>query len=128
MDRIEALFGLLTGGSEGVRTWNAYQKIDKHLSRLFEAADLGGANLEGANLFTADLRGANLQGANLMETILWKAHLPGADLSGANLWRAAGTKRVVRTLAKASGRKVTSTMSGISNKVKSVWNRSDPPQ
>ena len=44
------------------------------------SADLGGANLYGADLRGADLRGANLYGANLRG-----ADLGGANLRGANL-------------------------------------------
>jgi hypothetical protein len=48
-------------------------------------ADLGGANLRGANLGDADLGGANLRGANLGDADLGGANLGGANLRGANL-------------------------------------------
>jgi len=46
-------------------------------------ADLRGANLGGANLRDADLRGANLGGANLRDADLRNADLRGANLGGA---------------------------------------------
>jgi len=48
-------------------------------------ADLGGANLWGADLGGADLWGANLRGANLRGADLWGANLRDANLGGANL-------------------------------------------
>ena len=51
-------------------------------------ADLVGANLRDANLRGADLVGANLGGANLVGANLVGANLRGADLVGANLWGA----------------------------------------
>jgi hypothetical protein len=48
-------------------------------------ADLGGANLGGANLRGAYLGGANLGGADLGGADLGGANLRGADLGGANL-------------------------------------------
>ena len=50
-----------------------------------EGADLGGANLRGAELEGANLRGANLGGANLEDANLGSANLRGADLISANL-------------------------------------------
>lgn len=53
-------------------------------------ANLGGADLEGANLRDANLKGvylrdANLEGANLRDANLGDANLRDADLVGANL-------------------------------------------
>jgi hypothetical protein len=48
-------------------------------------ADLGWANLRGANLGEANLRGANLRGANLGEANLRGANLRGATLRWATL-------------------------------------------
>jgi hypothetical protein len=56
-------------------------------------AYLGGANLRGANLGGADLRGANLGGADLGGANLWGADLGGAYLGGANLW---GANNIIR--------------------------------
>ena len=70
----------------------------RHLSGDWRLADLGRANLMGANLRQANLAGANLRranlkGANLCEAILIdvnfrEAKLEGADFRGANLMRA----------------------------------------
>src|SRR6185437_10562111 len=54
-------------------------------SANLEGANLGGANLEGANLEGAYLRGAYLEGANLEGANLEGAYLRGAYLEGANL-------------------------------------------
>ena len=51
-------------------------------------ADLSGADLREADLSGADLRGANLYGANLSEADLGEANLRGANLSEANLYGA----------------------------------------
>ena len=48
-------------------------------------ADLGGANLHGACLYDADLRDADLGGANLHGACLYDADLHGAYLGGADL-------------------------------------------
>jgi hypothetical protein len=48
--------------------------------QVIKIALKSGANLEGANLWSANLEGANLEGANL-----WSANLEGANLEGANL-------------------------------------------
>ena len=48
-------------------------------------ADLGGANLSGADLGGANLSGANLSGADLCDANLRGADLRGADLCDANL-------------------------------------------
>lgn len=53
-----------------------------------ERANLGGANLCGADLREADLRGANLCGANLRGANLGGANLRGADLREADLYGA----------------------------------------
>jgi hypothetical protein len=53
------------------------------LKKCVEDANLGGADLEDANLGRADLGGADLEDANL-----WGADLGGADLEGVNLGRA----------------------------------------
>ena len=54
-------------------------------SALIIAAIKSGANLSGANLYSADLRGANLYSADLRGANLSGANLTGANLSGANL-------------------------------------------
>lgn len=56
--------------------------------KLLSKANLGGANLEGANLRSADLGGANLGGANLRSADIGGAYLGGANLYGANLYGA----------------------------------------
>nr|DAS38420.1 MAG TPA: pentapeptide repeat protein [Caudoviricetes sp.] len=48
-------------------------------------ADLGGANLSGADLCDANLRGADLRGADLCDANLCDANLSDADLCDANL-------------------------------------------
>ena len=48
-------------------------------------ADLAGAHLRGATLFSADLAGAHLQHANLTGASLINANLTGASLQAANL-------------------------------------------
>ena len=50
-----------------------------------QRANLRSANLGGANLSGADLRYANLSGANLKDANLYYANLTGADLTGADL-------------------------------------------
>jgi uncharacterized protein YjbI with pentapeptide repeats len=57
-------------------------------SANLEGANLGGANLEGANLEGANLYSANLGGANLYSASLGGANLKGASLYSANLGRA----------------------------------------
>ncbi len=60
----------------------------------FSAFELGGAQLDGANLVRArfgreqDLYGTSFKGANLWGAVLTQAELGGADLSAANLNRA----------------------------------------
>ena len=56
-----------------------------------KCANLGGANLGGADLYRANLTGANLKNAylwdaNLTGAILWGAILWGANLTGASLY------------------------------------------
>ena len=51
-------------------------------------ADLSGADLSGATLYSADLSGADLFGANLSGANLIGATLYSADLSGATLYSA----------------------------------------
>ena len=58
---------------------------DAVYAALEARADLGDANLRGANLGGADLRGANLGGADLRGANLGDADLRDADLRGANL-------------------------------------------
>lgn len=53
-----------------------------------KGADLSGANLGEANLRGADLSGANLRGAYMKEANLWGANMNNAQLGGANLNRA----------------------------------------
>ena len=50
-----------------------------------QRANLRSANLGGANLSGADLRYANLSGANLKDANLYYANLTGANLTGADL-------------------------------------------
>ena len=50
-----------------------------------ERANLGGANLEGADLWQANLQEANLRGANLQGACFWHADLREANLVGTNL-------------------------------------------
>ena len=65
------------------------ETIDDALTAAVKSgADLGGADLIGANLCVADLRGANLGGADLIGANLYGANLSGANLGGANLRRA----------------------------------------
>jgi len=52
---------------------------------LASGANLGGADLRGADLLGANLGGADLRGANLLGANLGGADLRGADLLGANL-------------------------------------------
>ncbi len=80
---------------EGVKAWNQWREEDPAIM-----ADLGGANLRGANLervdlvesnlweadlVEADLRNATLEGAHLWEASLERANFWGANLEGANL-------------------------------------------
>ena len=51
-------------------------------------ADLTGAELVRADLFSANLARADLTGANLYRADLFSANLARADLTGANLYRA----------------------------------------
>jgi esterase/lipase superfamily enzyme len=76
---------------QGVDAWNAWRKPS--ITPDLREADLGGANLSGANLHEADLSGGNLSRANLREADLSggnlrRANLREADLSGANLHEA----------------------------------------
>ena len=64
------------------------QKLKDTNECLF--CDLGGANLESAdvmnaNLYRADLAGANLRGAAMVNADLRNAFLMGADLGGAQM-------------------------------------------
>jgi len=61
-----------------------YESIKDCLGRN-KKADLGGADLVGANLGGADLVGVNLRGADLWGANLGGANLWGADLVGVNL-------------------------------------------
>ena len=75
-----------------------YEKENNTLKDTVEKAienraNLGGANLKGADLYGAnlkgaDLYGANLEGANLKGADLYGANLKGADLGGADLYGA----------------------------------------
>ena len=63
--------------------------IKKTLSEaVLRGANLGIADLRGANLSEAVLSGADLSGADLGRADLSEANLSGANLSGANLDRA----------------------------------------
>lgn len=88
---------------EGVEAWNAWREENPDAEIDLRGADLGRANLSGADLEDADLYGAylleaNLSGAdlgysNLSGAILSNSNLSGADLgradlSGAYLWEA----------------------------------------
>ena len=80
---------------EGVDVWNAWRGQDWTIQPDFceanlSGADLGRADLRGANLIEvnllgADLHEANLNGAYLREACLAEANLAGADLGGAKL-------------------------------------------
>ena len=58
---------------------------DNSVAITLAAANLGDANLRGADLGDADLGDANLHGANLGDADLRAANLYGADLRGADL-------------------------------------------
>jgi hypothetical protein len=71
-------------GEAGMTTRQMLEKATFSRENL-RGADLGGANLRGADLYGADLGGANLRGADLYGADLRGANLRGADLYGANL-------------------------------------------
>ena len=58
---------------------------DVDLAASLKKANLGSANLEGANLGRANLGSSNLEGANLGRANLGSSNLKGANLKGANL-------------------------------------------
>ena len=58
---------------------------DTLIEAVKRGADLGDANLRGANLVCANLVGTNLRGANLGDADLGGANLRGANLGGADL-------------------------------------------
>ena len=62
-----------------------YLAVDVNGYKIEPGAKLGGAILDGADLFCVDLSGADLRGAKLSRSDLFKANLSGADLSHANL-------------------------------------------
>ena len=62
-------------------------RADLHYTN-FNGADLTGASLIRADLFFASLIGADLIGANLIGADLYFADLSGADLTGADLFSA----------------------------------------
>ena len=75
---------------EGFAAWKAWRKQHPDIRPDLYVADLGGANLGGADLSVADLGGANLSGASLVDAnlsgaSLVDASLRSADLSGADL-------------------------------------------
>jgi len=96
---VDDAIGLLAGGQQGVRKWNALRSTGGEVPSLVDAqlpgatmagadlsgAALGGANLEGADLSRANLSGAQLQGVNLAGANLNEANLSGTDLDAANL-------------------------------------------
>lgn len=62
--------------------------VESHVKWLYgdgKRADLAGADLRGANLYSANLRKTDLHGANLHSVDLSGADLYGANLRGANL-------------------------------------------
>ena len=60
------------------------RRLDLHNTNL-QGANLGGAQLQAANLMGAQLQGANLAGAQLKTANLTRAQLQGANLAGAQL-------------------------------------------
>jgi uncharacterized protein YjbI with pentapeptide repeats len=75
---------------QGVGRWNEWRDEHPDAKPDLAGADLGEANLSGANLSktdlkTADLHEANLRGANLNKSNLVDANLIVADLTGAQL-------------------------------------------
>ncbi|ASC63625.1 hypothetical protein B9P52_04660 [Achromobacter denitrificans] len=72
------------GTESGLITRVALEQAVEARANLGDA-NLRGANLRGANLGDANLRGANLRGANLGDANLRGANLGGANLRGANL-------------------------------------------
>ena len=65
-----------------------HEKENNTVKDTLQEALKSGANLGGANLYGADLRGADLGGANLYGADLGGADLRGANLGGANLYGA----------------------------------------
>jgi hypothetical protein len=60
--------------------WSANLRNANLQGANLRGADLRSANLQGANLLSANLQGANLRGANLLSASLWGANLQGANL------------------------------------------------
>lgn len=77
-----------TGITKGIRLTQAYLSAANLGGVQLEDAELWGAQMERANLNRAFLSGANMAGANLEEADLGGAELHGVDLRGANLRRA----------------------------------------
>jgi uncharacterized protein YjbI with pentapeptide repeats len=83
---------------QGAAAWNAWRETHPDLEPYLIGAELGGANLLGANLRNvalcgadlkyANLYGANLEGANLADADLYEAQLHKANLRGAYLSKA----------------------------------------
>ena len=65
--------------------WAIGRLVDPCDLGVVAGADMQGANLCDANLWSASLTGANLRGANLANACLDDANLAGSDLRGANL-------------------------------------------
>ncbi len=77
-----------SGVTKGIRLTQAYLSAANLGGVQLEDAELWGAQMERANLNRAFLSRANMAGANLEEADLGGAELNGADLRGANLRRA----------------------------------------
>ena len=72
--------------------WNEWRENNQTVSILLEGANFKGANLAGADLWSANLEGANFRNVNLKGAELISANLAGADLrnvnlAGADLWK-----------------------------------------
>ena len=71
--------------NQGVEQWNRWVDEHRDVRPDLSLANLGGANLGRANLYSAYLSGAHLSRANLGGAYLTGANLSGAYLTGANL-------------------------------------------
>jgi uncharacterized protein YjbI with pentapeptide repeats len=84
---------------KGVEAWNAWREDNPDIRPDLSQANLGGADLGGANLSKAYLAGANLSGVNLSKAYLAGANLNDANLKGANV---RGADLVSATLLRAN--------------------------